>query len=351
MTLDSLTHAHRPGSRAGRALGIAISAVAFGLLVVSMDVGEAFAVLRDASPAPLILVVGVVGLQVSIRAARWRLLLPMRPDGTRPTIGSAVTALLVGYLASGVLPARLGEPIRAVVIAKSQDLPVGGAFGSVVLERVVDMAALAIVGLGAALLIGAPAWILNLALVVAAFALALLLLLVTVGLDPVLAIGSWAVARAPARVGPGASRLLHLAGSFIDGMSGHRRRPDVAAAALLSVIGWFLDALIVGLVAASLGLSIGPGEAVLISAVGALATAIPSAPGYLGTYEVAVTAAAVAMGLSGAEGLALAIATHAIVLGPVLLAGVVALARTGATLGGLAGAARAGRPLDRVSAA
>lgn len=351
MTLGSLTNARRPGSRTTRAIGIAISLAALGLLAVTLDVEEAVSVLRGASLGPLVLVLGVVAAQVVIRAARWRVLLPRRPDGSRPTIGSAVAALLVGYLASGILPARLGEPIRAIVIARSQQLPVGGSFGAVVLERVVDMAALAIVGLGAALAIGAPTWILNLALVVAGIAFAVLLLLVTVGLDPVLAIGRWVVTRAPTSVRPLGDRLLGAAGSFTDGMSGHRRRPDVAIAALLSVVAWLLDALIVGLVATSIGISLAPGEAIVISAVGALATAIPSAPGYLGTYEVAVTAAAVALGLSGSEGLALAIATHAIVLGPVLLAGLVALARTGTTLGGLAGAVTADARLDRAPAA
>lgn len=351
MTLDNLVNVRRPGSRATRAIGIAISLAALGLLVGTLDVGEAFTVLRGASLAPLVVVIAVVAAQVATRAARWRLLLPRRADGSRPTMGATVTALLVGYLASGVLPARLGEPIRAIVVARSQQLPVGGSLGSVVLERVVDMAALAIVGLGAAVAIGAPAWILNLALVVAGLALALLLLLVTVGLDPVLGIGRRLAGRLPTRMRPEGDRLLRLAGSFTDGMAGHRRRPDVAGAALLSTVGWLLDALIIGLVASSIGVSLGPGEAVVISAVGALATAIPSAPGYLGTYEVAVTAAAVALGLSGAEGLALALATHAIVLGPVLLAGLIALARTGATLGGLAGAAAKERSLDRASTA
>jgi len=309
------------------------------LLALTLDVGEAFAVLRRASPFPLALVLPVVAAQVLVRAARWRLLLPRRPDGSRPVLGATVTALLVGYLASGVLPARLGEPIRALVVARSQRLPASGAFGAVVLERVVDLSALAIVGLGAAIAIGAPSWIVNLALVVASLAIALLILLVTVGLDPFLVVGRRLAARLPAPVRPLAETTLRFAGTFADGVSGHRRRPDVAWAAALSVVGWLLDAAIVWLVGSAIGLSLGLGEAVVISSVGALATAVPSAPGYLGTYEVAVTAAAVALGAAGAEGLALAIATHAIVLVPVLGAGVVALARTGSTLGSLADSA------------
>jgi uncharacterized protein (TIRG00374 family) len=315
---------------------VLLSVGAVLLLAFTLDVGEAFAVLQGASLGALALVLPVVAAQVLVRAARWRLLLPRRPDGSRATLGATVTALLVGYLASGVLPARLGEPIRALVVARSQRLPASGAFGAVVLERVVDLATLAIVGLGAALAVGAPGWIVNLATIVAFLAIALLVLLTTVGLDPLLVAGRRVETWLPASARPTAARTLALAGTFADGMSGHRRRPDVAWAAALSVVGWLLDAAIVWLVGSAIGLSLGLGEAVVISSVGALATAVPSAPGYLGTFEVAVTAAAVALGLTGAEGLALAIATHAIVLVPVLGAGVIALARTGFTLGSLA---------------
>jgi len=324
-----------------------MSVAALALLALTLDLGEALDVLRAASPRPLMLVLGVVALQVLVRAARWRLLLPRRPDGLRPALGATVSALLVGYLASGVLPARLGEPIRALVVARSQRLSVGGALGAVILERVIDLAVLAVIGLAAAAAIGAPAWIVNLALFVALLAVSLLVFLLTVGLDPILAAARWLAERSPWRLRPVAGSAVRRVGTFADGVSGHRRRPDVAFAAILSAVGWVLDAVIVGLVGAALGLSLGPGEAMVISAVGALATAIPSAPGYLGTFEVAVTAAAVAVGASGAEGLALAITTHAIVLGPVLAAGVVALARTGATLGSLAGEAVAESALDR----
>ena len=98
-----------------------------------------------------------------------------------------------------------------------------------------------------------------------------------------------------------------------------------------------MDGLIIWLVAQAIGLPLAFGEAMVVSTVGALATAIPSAPGFIGTYEVAVAAAAAAFGATGAQALALALATHAIVLGPILIVGLAALARTGLKLGSMSG--------------
>jgi glycosyltransferase 2 family protein len=322
-----------------RLFGLAMSFGAVLLLVATLDVRAALAVLGSADLLPLLAVVPVVAAQVVVRALRWRLLLPRRPDGARPRLSRTTTALLIGYVGNATLPARLGEPIRAMVIARTERLPGGGAFGSVVLERVVDTAALATVGLCAAVAVGAPGWIVNLGVFVALVGLGLLLLLSTSGLDPFVAFAERVAARLPDRGRRAASWAIARTRSFADGVSGHRRRPDVAGAAVLSVLAWLLDGLIFWLVGQAIGLPLGAGEALVISTVGALATAIPSAPGFLGTFEVAVAAAAAVFGATGAQALALALATHAIVLGPILIAGVVALARAGLTLGSLSGSA------------
>ena len=169
------------------------------LLVATLDVREALAVLGGADLLPLVAVLPVVAIQVIVRALRWRLLLPRRPDGSRPRLSAATTALLIGYVGNATLPARLGEPIRAMVVARSERLPAGGALGSVVLERVVDTAVLAIVGLGAAVAVGAPSWIINLGAVVALVGLGLLIVLSTTGLDPFLVLADRLAARLPGR--------------------------------------------------------------------------------------------------------------------------------------------------------
>jgi uncharacterized membrane protein YbhN (UPF0104 family) len=85
----------------------------------------------------------------------------------------------------------------------------------------------------------------------------------------------------------------------------------------------------------------------LCATVTVLSTAIPSAPGYIGTFELAAVAALGALGVPGESALAVAVLTHVTTTIPIAIAGGVSLARMSLSLGSLATAAgesqRAGR--------
>jgi uncharacterized membrane protein YbhN (UPF0104 family) len=106
----------------------------------------------------------------------------------------------------------------------------------------------------------------------------------------------------------------------------------VWGAAGLTGIAWVLDAVIVWLCAGALSTSLDPSAAMAIAAVAVLGTAIPSAPGYVGTYELAASAAGAAVGLSAETALALAVLVHAVTLVPLTVAGIVAAMTVGAGL-------------------
>jgi uncharacterized membrane protein YbhN (UPF0104 family) len=71
------------------------------------------------------------------------------------------------------------------------------------------------------------------------------------------------------------------------------------------------------------------GEGALLAAGTNLATAVPSGPGYLGTFEYAGKTIAVAFGLPASKGLALALLIHFLTLAVTSTGGVVALIRLG----------------------
>jgi hypothetical protein len=99
-------------------------------------------------------------------------------------------------------------------------------------------------------------------------------------------------------------------------------------------------------VARSVGVTIDPPAALLIAAVTVLGTALPSAPGYVGTFELAAASTAQALGVAAAPALALAVLAHAMAVLPVAIAGAVSLVVMDARLGRLAqDAAGAERPL------
>ena len=103
----------------------------------------------------------------------------------------------------------------------------------------------------------------------------------------------------------------------------------IAASVILSVAAWSCTVLAVLAVGQALGIELTVGEGALLAAGMNLATAIPSGPGYLGTFEYAGQTIAVAFGLPASSGLALALLTHVLTLLVSSAGGVAALAHLG----------------------
>lgn len=317
-----------------RLAGVAVSILALSIVLVSVDVRSAFEVLGRAEPAMLAAVLGVLAIQLAIRAKRWTILLPHRPDGHPVTVRRAIAPLLVGYLGNAVLPARLGEPIRALLVARREQLDGLAAFGATMLERLVDTTMLALIGLIAALLLGVAGWVAGVAALAGLGGIAALALLVLVGVVRLADAG----ARLLVAIGFGArtQRIQAWAHSFAAGIDRGRDVPRLLVVVLLSAAAWVLDATIFLLVGWALGIELGLAEAVLIGAVAVLSTAIPAAPGYVGTFELAATATAVALGVPEPEALAMAVLVHVITVLPIALAGALAALRIGGGLSRLA---------------
>ena len=99
--------------------------------------------------------------------------------------------------------------------------------------------------------------------------------------------------------------------------------------AVLSVAAWGCTVVAVLAAGQALGIELTVGEGALLAAGTNLATAIPSGPGYLGTFEYAGKTIAVAFGLPAARGLALALLIHVLTLAVTTVGGVAALIRLG----------------------
>ena len=70
------------------------------------------------------------------RARRWMLLI--EPLGYRPTFWNTYHSLLIGYLSNFALP-RLGEVTRCVTLGQREKIPADSLFGTVIIERVIDL--------------------------------------------------------------------------------------------------------------------------------------------------------------------------------------------------------------------
>ena len=333
-----MTSAGSAGGPAGRSagglrlrslvvIGIVSSCVAIALLIAAVDPSRTLAVVRQARLEPLALGVGILAVQTVVRAGRWRLLLGRGGDGAQLPFWLVLRALLIGYLGNAALPARLGEAARAGVVARGANRPFGTVLGTVLLERLIDLVALALLVLVASLFAPVPTLVVAVAAVTLMIGIAGGLVLAVVGGR----LGGRlreAVSASPVGLRQRAAAFVRhlMAGAMDPG------RGVILTAGVLSVMAWMLDAGLYLAAAASLGITLPVGTAVIIAASGALATALPAAPGYVGTYDLAAAAVGAGLGLDPATAVALAAVVHVVVLVPIALAGAVAL--VGETLSG-----------------
>jgi hypothetical protein len=317
------------------------------LAIHSVDLGACATVLSHADPIPLVACLAVIATQVALRSLRWRLLLPPPPAGGHIPARRIAPVLLVGYLGNAVLPARLGEPIRAYLVARRERLDAVEAFGSVVLERVVDTATLAVVACVAAVAVDAPGWIVNATALAATAGVAVTAALVVIGPGRLVLLARSVVGRLPLAVR--AEPIMRRLADFARGIDRPSRSGAVVVAAVVSAACWMLDATTFWLVARSIGAPVSPAAALLIGAVTVLGTALPSAPGYVGTFELAAATTGQALGLAAAPALALAVLAHAVTVLPTAIAGAVSLVAMDVKLGRLATDASAERALGRAA--
>lgn len=318
--------------------GLGVSAVALLLVLGSLDTGAAMGLIAQARLPLIGMCLALLVVQLLVRATRWQILLPRRADGQRVSLRVTTPALLAGYLGNALLPLRLGEPLRAALVARQERLDALECFGATVVERVVDTSTLAVVVFLAALALGTPMAILALTACAALAGVVVLGLLVTVGLSRV-AVGLSSRLHAWLR-SPRMDGLCERAVAFAQGVDRGRSPRRLLAVIALSCCCWALDAFVFWLVAQAIDVPLSLAAAVLIAGVTVLATAVPAAPGYIGTYELAATTTAAVVGVPGAEALAVTVLAHVLTTVPLALGGALALGISGARWPRRAGGAR-----------
>jgi hypothetical protein len=336
-----MTNAERRGRvqrSAIAAIGLAASGISLFLLAHVVDLGQTVRVLSATAIAPVIL--GLAIGQVSLVLRFWicRTLLPSRLDGSRVPIARVAPVVLVGLLGNVLLPARFGEVIRAYLFSKREGLPFGGALGSTALERILDTATLAVMAFLAAVAAGSSGWVVQGTGLLAAAGIILILALAATGLTPFLRLLGRVAAVAP--LNRPVTALARRLASFVYWSGGAHRRGPIALALGLSIVAWLANATVFMLVGGAVGVHVSPAGALLIMAVTVLATAIPSAPASVGTFELAAVTAALSLGVPADTALAMAVLAHAVGLLSTLVGGPLALAYIGwGGLRGLSGAA------------
>ena len=117
------------------ALGLLIAGIALFLTYRKTDMAQLTTALSEISWPLLLLVLPPLALSYWFRIVRWRILLsPM----AEVTTGQASGPLLTGFMVNSLLPGRVGEILRALLLSRRAPVPRASSFATVVLARLFD---------------------------------------------------------------------------------------------------------------------------------------------------------------------------------------------------------------------
>jgi len=294
-----------------RIAGIAISVVFLVLTILRVDLPSAGEALSRVAPLGLLAAVGLSALEVAIRAERWRRILqPFASVDYRSTF----SYLCIGYFANTLLPARLGDLARTVLAARAFGIPRIRTLATILLERVVDgLTILAIVAVLVFVLPEARPLVTTAVSIATVIAVAALV-------GAVLVVATHRTRVATTRLGVVARELI---ARLAEGMEAVRTPSRFIVVIALTILPFGVAVLTLLTVASAVGVSLTVPQAVLAMGALALSTAIPAAPGSLGTYEFVGLATLTGMGVPPEQGIAIVILVHLIATLPPALTGLV----------------------------
>lgn len=240
--------------------------------------------IASASPALVAAAFVVYYLGFPLRGYRWALLL--RGTGFSCPTRDATEIIFLSWLVNCVVPAKLGDVYRAYLLKINSDASLSRTFGTVFMERVLDLFAIVTLGLGAGFWSfrgGLPP---EIQVVVG----------IGVGVMVVLAAGLLFLRRAGARLLaalplPRKEKILELYERFEEGVFGAVGWRALPRLVVVTGLVWATESLRLWLVVQALsfpGVSLGLSGAVFVALIGSLLTAVPLSPAGLGIVEAGI---------------------------------------------------------------
>lgn len=254
-------------------LGWLISLVFLYFVLRDLNWSSVLVAFAKVSPLAAIAMIGAYCLGFVLRSWRWRLLLP-RGIGMRDSLA----AVVLGYAANNILPARLGEIVRAQAIGQKAKISRSLALASIFVERVFD--GLVLTGLLYLGIRGSeiPTWassigVLGLSLFGGALTFVLLLALTR-------SLWSNKIELLPSL------KLRQILQQFARGLTlvGRDRFLPITIFGL-SLTVWLVEGIMFYIAIKAFALDVPPTAALFVMGVINLGILVPSAPGYLGAFQ------------------------------------------------------------------
>jgi phosphatidylinositol alpha-mannosyltransferase len=317
---------------ARRRVGIAVAVILLAALVAfalsRLELQRAGHALVTASPGWIALALVLMSLAMLMRSVSWQQTLRAALPDTPMPWGPVVRALMIGVMTSALVPGRIGEPTRVVVLSRRVDgrttrlLPV--VAGTVFSQTLINLLALVI--LLAVTITSVPLPSGHVAAIATALALPLAVCVLVIAGPRLLAFGR----RSP-RVARGANWISRMLGLARQGLVVFARPRYGTGAVLGQLAAWALQWLACYMVILALGLQSQAGvaaAAAILLAVN-LSAILPATPSNVGVFQAACLVVLAAYGVGAGQGLAYGIILQAVEVVTALILGVPALLKEG----------------------
>jgi glycosyltransferase 2 family protein len=314
-------------------LGVLISAVFLYFALRGLKLGDFWEAVKTANYWWILPGIAVYFVGMWVRAWRWHYLLgPVKKVPTWTTF--PITC--IGYMGNNIYPARAGEVLRAVVLKRKESVPISASLATIIVERIFDgvvMLAFVFVNLPElAKLTSASGFVGNIQEVAligtGVFIGALLIFLLAAMFPQVTArIGQWFIDRIlPKKIREQTSGIMH---KFLDGLASLRSPVNVLMVFFTSVLIWLFETGKYWFVMHAFNFSVSFFALMLMNGIVNLATTIPSAPGYIGTFDAPGIAVLTAYGVEQSIAAGYTIVLHVALWLPITMVGAYFMTREG----------------------
>ena len=308
-------------------LGVLISVLFLWLALRGLHLGEVWDTMRRANYLWLIPSVATYFIAVWARTWRWDYML--RPLKHIP-LRRLFPVVVIGYMGNNIYPFRAGEVLRSYVLRRQEAVPMSASLATVIVERVFDGLVMLLFVFAALPLAPLPSDSIRAVVIVASVAFfgALIVFFVIAAVPQrILLLTEWLTGyflperwRRP---------LLDFAGRFMVGLSALRSFRNVLMIFLSSVVIWLLETVKYWFVMHAFDFEVSFFALMLMNGIVNLATTLPSAPGYIGTFDGPGIAVLILYGVEQAIATAYTLVLHAALWLPVTLLGAFYMLRVG----------------------
>jgi uncharacterized protein (TIRG00374 family) len=311
-------------------LGVVISVIFVWLALRGLKLSNVWEAIQHANY--LWIIPGVMVYFVAVWARTWRWHYLLRPLKRIP-LGRLFPVVVIGYMGNNVYPARAGEVIRAYVLKRKEDVSVSASLATIIVERIFDgivMLIFVLVALPLAPVL--PDWLRRVVVLgsVAFFGALIVFLALASAPKRFAAVYNGMVARfVPARL---RLAVVSILDRFVEGLACLRSPFDLLMVFVTSLVIWLTETVKYWFVMHAFpghGFPVSFFALMLMNGVVNLATTIPSAPGYVGTFDTPGIEILKVFGVDPETAAGYTLVLHAALWLPITLLGVWYLAREG----------------------